>query len=82
MKLTTLLALLLVSLPDSFQAPPAFISDPPKLCEACDEWNQPRAPYKVFGNTYYVGTAGLSAVLVTAPSGLILLDAGLPQSAA
>ena len=24
-------------------------------------------PFRVFGNTYYVGTAGLSAVLVTSP---------------
>jgi metallo-beta-lactamase class B len=35
----------------------------------------------VFGNTYYVGTAGLSALLVTSERGSILLDGGLPQSA-
>ena len=41
----------------------------------------PRAPFRVFGNTYYVGVAGLSAVLVTSNAGTILLDGGLPQSA-
>ena len=38
-------------------------------------------PVKVFGNTHYVGTAGLSSVLVTSERGHILLDGGLPQSA-
>lgn len=36
----------------------------------------------MFGNTYYVGTAGLSAILITSASGHILLDGALPQSAA
>jgi len=56
--------------------------DPPMVCDACTEWNAPRAPFKVFGNTYFVGTAGLGAVLVTADEGYVLLDGGLPQSAA
>jgi metallo-beta-lactamase class B len=58
-----------------------FPADPPHSCDSCAEWNQPREPYRVFGNTYYVGVAGLSAVLVTSPQGHILLDGGLPQSA-
>ena len=36
----------------------------------------------MFGNTYYVGVKGLSAVLITSDGGLILLDGALPQSAA
>jgi len=35
----------------------------------------------VFGNTYYVGTDGLSALLVTGDAGHVLLDTGLSQSA-
>lgn len=50
-------------------------------CTSCDEWNQPAAPFNIHGNTYYVGTAGLSAVLVTGPQGHVLLDGALPQSA-
>lgn len=64
------------------QASSTFQPDPPMACSACDEWNAPHEPFKVFGNTYYVGTAGLSAVLITSDDGLILLDGGLPQSAA
>jgi len=63
------------------QSPVALAADPPKDCESCDEWNRPRKPEKVFGNTYTVGTEGLSAVLVTSPTGHILLDGALPQSA-
>ena len=36
----------------------------------------------MFGNTYFVGTDGLSAILITGDAGLILLDGGLEQSAA
>src|SRR5262249_3882645 len=56
--------------------------DPPKECEWCAGWNAPQEPFRVFGNTYYVGGAGLSSVLITSDKGLILVDGGLPQSAA
>lgn len=57
------------------------VPDPPKACSSCDEWNIPHEPFQVFGNTYYVGTAGLSSILVTSKRGLILIDGGLSQSA-
>ncbi|MCE3606725.1 subclass B3 metallo-beta-lactamase [Massilia sp. P8910] len=50
-------------------------------CAMCEEWNQPRQPFQIVGNTYYVGPRGLSAVLVTGDQGHILLDGVLPQSA-
>jgi metallo-beta-lactamase class B len=50
-------------------------------CERCDDWNRDQAPFRVFGNTYYVGVGGLSSVLVTSPDGHILIDGALPQSA-
>lgn len=33
------------------------------------------------GNTYFVGTNRLSAILVTSPGGHILIDGALPESA-
>ncbi len=36
----------------------------------------------MFGNTYYVGSDGLSALLITGDAGHILLDGGLSQTAA
>ena len=72
------LLLLLVSVLQT----PAFQSDPPHKCGSCDEWNKPREPFKIFGNTYFVGTDGLSSILIAGDAGLVLLDGGLEQSAA
>lgn len=44
-------------------------------------WNAPSAPFRIIGNVYYVGTAGLSAFLIADPAGLVLIDGGLPESA-
>jgi len=49
-------------------------------CSQCAEWNQPQKPFKIFSNTYYVGTHGLSSILITSASGHILLDGDLQQS--
>lgn len=54
---------------------------PTPNCADCATWNVPHAPFKVYGNTYFVGTNGLSALLVTSPSGHVLLDGALPESA-
>ena len=51
-------------------------------CERCAEWNETFDPFRLYGNTWYVGTDGLSSILIDAGDGLILVDAGLPQSAA
>jgi metallo-beta-lactamase class B len=50
-------------------------------CERCEEWNEPIDPFRVHGNTWYVGTDGLSSILIESDDGLILIDGGLPQSA-
>ena len=63
------------------QGPSGLRPDPPHTCADCDDWNRPREPFRVFGNTYYVGAAGVSALLITGNAGSILLDGGLPQTA-
>jgi metallo-beta-lactamase class B len=50
-------------------------------CPTCAEWNVPRRPLRIYGNTYYVGTRGLSALLVTSSRGHVLIDGALPESA-
>ena len=50
-------------------------------CQYCAAWNLPQQPFAIFGNTYYVGTHGLSAILLTSDSGHVLIDGGLPESA-
>jgi len=45
-----------------------------------EKWNRPHEPQRIHGDTYYVGVAGLSSVLIRTDDGLILIDGGLPQS--
>lgn len=51
-------------------------------CSICESWNQTQVPFRIYGNTWYVGTAGLSSLLIETDDSLILVDGGLPQSAA
>jgi metallo-beta-lactamase class B len=44
------------------------------------EWNQPVEPFRVAGNLYYVGPAGVSSFLVSTPDGLILIDSGFRET--
>lgn len=53
----------------------------PEECSSCAEWNEGQAPFRIFGNTYYVGTRGLASVLITSLEGHVLIDGGLPDSA-
>ena len=45
-------------------------------------WNVPFAPFHVIGNIHYVGATGVSAFLIVTPEGSLLLDGGLPETAA
>ena len=45
-------------------------------------WTQPQEPFRIFGNTYFVGTRGLSAVLIASPTGAVLIDGAVRESAA
>jgi metallo-beta-lactamase class B len=45
------------------------------------DWYAPQDPFRVYGNTYYVGTGGISAVLITSSAGHILVDVGGPEAA-
>jgi metallo-beta-lactamase class B len=71
----------LLALATATAASPAA-DETPIQCSHCAEWNAPQAPFRLYGNSWYVGTGGLSSVLIDTGNGLILLDAGLPQSAA
>ncbi len=69
-------ALAAAPLPESLTAP--YTSE---QCPSCAGWNEPQPPFRIHGSTYYVGTRGLSALLITSSEGHVLLDAGLPESA-
>jgi metallo-beta-lactamase class B len=74
-------AVFLGALGNAQAATPPVQPDPPKVCSSCEQWNAPHQPFRIFGNTYYVGVAGLSSILIASKDELILLDGALPQSA-
>src|SRR5215831_3728849 len=43
-------------------------------------WNAPFKPFRIIGNIYYVGTAGISSFLITTPQGHILMDTGFEMT--
>ncbi|WP_144900237.1 subclass B3 metallo-beta-lactamase [Luteimonas cucumeris] len=50
--------------------------------ETEDSWRRPVAPFRIADNSWYIGTEGLSAVLVKTPQGAVLIDGGMPQASA
>jgi metallo-beta-lactamase class B len=47
----------------------------------CPDCLKPHKPFRIFGNTYFVGTEGLSSILVTSEFGHTLIDTGTPEAA-
>src|SRR5215831_3503414 len=54
----------------------------PSSCKLCAEWNRSQKPFRIFGNSYFVGPHGLSSILITSDAGHVLIDGALPESAA
>ena len=80
----------IISVP--LQKPPARIERPiapietagpafDAACKGSDDWNKLAPPVRIFGNSYFVGTCGISAILITSPQGHILIDSGTEQGA-
>ena len=56
----------------------------PAYAAACKEWDdfdKPAPPVRIYGNTYLVGTCGISAILITGKDGDILIDGGTEHGA-
>ncbi|MFZ5657600.1 MAG: subclass B3 metallo-beta-lactamase [Pseudomonadota bacterium] len=53
----------------------------PGRCADDAGWNDPATPRHVHGSTWYVGTCGITALLVTSDAGHVLLDAGTAEAA-
>ena len=45
-------------------------------------WTAAQTPFQIYGNTWFVGSRGLGVFLITAPTGDVLIDGGVPQDAA
>lgn len=79
-----LAGLVAMAAPALARSQPSHIPARPTLAQAChnrDGWADPAPPQRIFANTWYVGTCGISAVLVTSPQGHVLIDAGVAEAA-
>lgn len=47
-----------------------------KNCKDWDEWNKRALPFKVYGNTQYIGTCGISVILIDSGDGVVIIDSG------
>ena len=60
---------------------PGASADIAAACGDRDGWSDPAPPAKIHGSSWYVGTCGITVVLVETKAGLVLIDTG-PEDAA
>jgi metallo-beta-lactamase class B len=49
-------------------------------CKGRDGWSDAAPPARIYGNTYYVGTCGISVLLVTSRKGHVLIDGATEEA--
>jgi metallo-beta-lactamase class B len=49
-------------------------------CDKCAAFNHPHEPFKIFGNSYYVGTADVASILIVSDKGHVLIDGDTDDS--
>lgn len=54
----------------------------PAACKSLDDWNEPTLARHIYGNTWYVGTCGISVVLIATPQGHVLIDSAPEKASA
>jgi metallo-beta-lactamase class B len=54
---------------------------PDSSCVNDPSWTAPQKPFRIYGNTWHVGPRGLGVILITAPTGNVLIDGGVPANA-
>lgn len=73
------IALLLASC-STAEAPPGPAAPEPSVwaseCKEDAGWDDPGPPFRIHGDTYYVGTCGIAAILIAGDDGHVLIDGG------
>jgi len=47
-----------------------------EACEGSRDWDGPGPPFRIHGDSYWVGTCGIAAILVAGEEGHVLIDSG------
>lgn len=58
------------------QAAPDAQAQWAQQCKDWDAWDKPGPPFRIWGNAWYVGTCGISSILITGSAGDVLIDGG------
>ncbi|MEN1728356.1 MAG: subclass B3 metallo-beta-lactamase [Pseudomonadota bacterium] len=61
----------------SAAGPVAFAS----TCNRWDDWDKPAPPFRIWGNSYFVGTCGITSILITSERGHLVIDSGTEAGA-
>ncbi len=64
-------------------APLLTSASPPEAAKVCNnesEWTEPTGAFRIFGDSWFVGTCGLSAILIKSPRGHVLIDAPMEEN--
>lgn len=69
------LALLTLGTVEPVKRPAASV-DIAAACGTRDGWADPAPPAHIYGNSWYVGTCGITVVLIETKAGLVLIDTG------
>ena len=69
------------SLADRAPVGPAGAQAFSQRCTDWDEWDKPAPPFRIHGETWYVGTCGIASILVAGDGAHALLDSGTTQGA-
>lgn len=52
-----------------------------KACADDAGWDDPATPFRIHGNTWFVGTCGITALLIASDAGHVLIDGGTEKGA-
>ena len=74
-------ALALLGATPSAPERPAASKNIAQSCGTRDGWSDPAPPAHIHGHTWYVGTCGITVVLIETTAGLVLIDAGPAEAA-
>ncbi len=68
---------------EEIEAAPLYVSPAEWAagCEPWDDWDKPAPPMKITHNVYYVGTCGITVLLVPTDDGHVLIDTGTQSGA-
>ncbi|MEP6938187.1 MAG: subclass B3 metallo-beta-lactamase [Rudaea sp.] len=73
------LLVLIAALTSRAPAAQAPAAPPVAACKPDAKWTEPAQPLRIHGDSWFVGTCGLSAILVTSPQGHILIDGDVEE---